>query len=343
MTEEKGKHEVVKVEMPEPEIVEAGLKKLQHYQAIVQKTLIKGMDYGVIPGTQKPTLLKPGAEKLAKIHGLADEYEILEKIEDWDKPFFHYLLKCRLRHMQSGVIVSEGTGSCNSKENKYRWRWVKEKEIPNNLDPADLLSKTMRGQYGEYTQYRVENDDIFTQVNTLLKMAQKRAMVNAVLSACRLSAVFTQDMEDMIPPEKAIEKPEIQPPSSLKQPQNQAEMPLESKNITKGMVQAMNIKTGEKSGKKWTLYIITVDDLTYSTFSKTFAETATEAHKIQKPVVIEYEETEKGRNLTSIAMEAEEAQETKCNQCIEYARCEREPATDCGFYVPLEETIPGAF
>ena len=349
MTEEREKYEVVKVEMPEPEIVEAGLKKLQHYQAIVQKTLIKGMDYGVIPGTQKPTLLKPGAEKLAKIHGLADEYEILEKIEDWDKPFFHYLLKCKLRHMQSGVVISEGTGSCNSKENKYRWRWVKEKEIPNNLDPADLVRKTMRGQYGEYTQYRVENDDIFTQVNTLLKMAQKRAMVNAVLSACRLSAVFTQDMEDMIPPEKAIEKPDITPPLALKQPQKQAEMPLESKNTVKGIVQGMDIRNGEyvdaKTGKskKWILYVITVGDLNYSTFDKKLAEIAVTAHKEKKPVIIEFEETEKGRNLTSITMEAEEGLQTKCNQCIEYARCEREPAIDCGFYVPLEETIPGAF
>ena len=50
----------------------------------------------------------------------------------------------------------------------------------------------------------------------------------------------------------------------------------------------------------------------------------------------------KGRNLVSIAMEAEEELQTKCNQCREYARCEREPI-DCGFYVPLEETIPGAF
>ena len=142
---------------------------------------------------------------------------------------------------------------------------------------------------------------------------------------------------------KELQHPHIQPPLALKQPQKQAEMPLESKNTTKGIVQAMDIKTGAKGTKKWTLYIITIDDLNYSTFDKKLAEVATGAHKTRKPVVINYEETEKGRNLTSIAMEAEEAEETKCNQCVEYARCEREPAIDCGFYIPLEETIPGAF
>jgi len=297
----------------EPEKVRAGLEKIQQYQAIVQKTLIKDLDYGVIPGTQKPTLLKPGAEKLAKIHGLADEYEILEKIEDWDKPFFHYLLKCKLRHISSGNLISEGTGSCNSKENKYRWRWIKEKEIPIGVEKESLIKKVNKGQYGDYTLYRTENDDIFTQVNTLLKMAQKRAMVNAVLSACRLSAIFTQDIEDIIP--ATIEPATITPPAPLKPPQKQAEMPLESQNTVQGMVQGMEVKKGEKSGKKWTLYIITVDDLEYSTFSKSFAEITTNAYNERKPVVIEYKQTEKGRNLVSVTMEAEEATtETKCNQ-----------------------------
>ena len=33
--------------------------------------MVKGQDYGVIPGTAKPTLLKPGAEKLAEYYGYA--------------------------------------------------------------------------------------------------------------------------------------------------------------------------------------------------------------------------------------------------------------------------------
>jgi hypothetical protein len=49
----------------------------------------------------------------------------------------------------------------------------------------------------DLTLYQVPNPDIFDQVNTLVKMAKKRALVDAALSAGRLSDLFTQDLEDM--------------------------------------------------------------------------------------------------------------------------------------------------
>jgi hypothetical protein len=36
----------------------------------------------------------------------------------------------------------------------------------------------------------------FSLVNTLLKMARKRALIDAILSATRASRIFTQDIED---------------------------------------------------------------------------------------------------------------------------------------------------
>jgi hypothetical protein len=46
-------------------------------------------------------------------------------------------------------------------------------------------------------EYRVPNDDIPSIVNTIDKMAQKRALVAAVLISTAASAYFTQDIEDM--------------------------------------------------------------------------------------------------------------------------------------------------
>lgn len=46
------------------------------------------------------------------------------------------------------------------------------------------------------TLYCVPNDDVADQVNTILKMAQKRALVAAVLIATNISDYFTQDIED---------------------------------------------------------------------------------------------------------------------------------------------------
>ena len=41
----------------------------------VQKVMKPGIDFGTIPGTQKPTLLKPGAEKLCTLFGLTSRFQ----------------------------------------------------------------------------------------------------------------------------------------------------------------------------------------------------------------------------------------------------------------------------
>jgi len=178
--------------LPDEETFKSDLVQINRFQEIAKKQMVRGRDFGVVPGTDKPTLLKPGAEKISKLLKLADTYEVIDRQEDWDKPFFRYLVKCQLKVTGTEVVVSEGFGECNSKENRYRWRWVYEGDLPPGIDTSQLV--TRRGRYG--TQYRVENEDIFTQVNTMLKVAKKRALVDASLSAGRLSDVFTQDIED---------------------------------------------------------------------------------------------------------------------------------------------------
>lgn len=168
------------------------LNKISQVQAAVQRELKPGHDYDTIPGTGKPTLLKPGAEKLLMMFGLTSEYEIIERIEDYDKGIFAYTIKCILS--RQGQKITEGVGSCNSKEDKYRWRWYKEKDVPIGIDKESLKQKTNR--YGQ-VEYKMENDEIYSQANTILKMAKKRAQVDATLTVASLSELFTQDMEDM--------------------------------------------------------------------------------------------------------------------------------------------------
>jgi hypothetical protein len=141
----------------------------------------------------------------------------MDQIEDWDKPFFHYKVRCSLLSIRSGVTISTGMGECNSYESKYRWREAKRK-CP--ICQAEAIIKGKEEYGGGWVCFkkqggcgatfnddapaiteqkigRVENEDIFSQVNTILKMAKKRAMIDASLSAGRLSDVFTQDMEDI--------------------------------------------------------------------------------------------------------------------------------------------------
>ena len=183
--------------LPDETQFKSDIQAINKFQQVVHANLIKGQDYGIIPGTSKPTLLKPGAEKITKLLGLCDHYELEDRQEDWGKPFFRYLIKCQLVPASSDIVISEGFGECNSMENKYRYRWIWPSELPEGFDKEHAIKRLVNTRNGKVAQYRVDNDDIFTQVNTLIKMAKKRALVDAALSAGRLSNVFTQDIEDI--------------------------------------------------------------------------------------------------------------------------------------------------
>lgn len=175
-----------------------------------RKVLVESVDYGIIPGTTKPTLLKPGAEKLCTAFGLCPEFEPISQIEDFENGVFHYRYRCSLIHIASGKKIATGIGSCNSKEDKYRWR---NEECPNCHKQKIFKSKYADRQTGEFGWYcggcksnfpasqftgaREENADPFSIVNTLDKMSQKRALVAAVLIGTGASEFFTQDIEDL--------------------------------------------------------------------------------------------------------------------------------------------------
>lgn len=139
--------------------VQATMQKITQFQQVIQNTLHQNHDYGIIPGTDKPTLLKPGAEKILMMMGLRSEFEIVDSTRDFEKGFFQYQVRCKL--LKGDMVITEGLGACNTRERKYL-----------KMDP-------------------------YTMDNTVLKMAKKRALVDAALLVASLSDVFTQDIEDM--------------------------------------------------------------------------------------------------------------------------------------------------
>ena len=63
--------------------IELAVERYNTITEFVSRVLRKDVDYGVIPGTEKRTLLKPGAEKLTTFFGLSTRFQLLERIEDW--------------------------------------------------------------------------------------------------------------------------------------------------------------------------------------------------------------------------------------------------------------------
>src|ERR1700683_801070 len=205
-------------------------ERLDKLKEFVKSYLVEGEDYGTIPGTPKPTLYKPGADKLCDIYGLADTYKVTSRTEDWSKNLFDYEVECTLTSKRTGHLVSTGLASCSSYESKYRWRDQK-RACPKCGKNAIIKGRDDFGggwicwkkegksdgcgaKFGESDTSiigqpvgRVENENIPDIKNTLLKMALKRAKVGAVLSASRSSGLFTQDIEDWANVEAHEEKP----------------------------------------------------------------------------------------------------------------------------------------
>lgn len=143
-------------------LAEAKIRQ-EKLQQFVSEFLKVGVDYGRIGGADKPTLLKPGAEKLCEIFGFTKLVEIVSQAEDWTIPCFAYIVKVRLVSKINGLIEAEGVGAANSREQRF------------------------------------SEHDAFSMQNTLIKMAKKRALIDAVLSATCSSGLFTQDLEDLAP------------------------------------------------------------------------------------------------------------------------------------------------
>lgn len=176
-------------------------QRLREFTAMIRTVLVPNVDYGKIPGCgDKDVLAKSGAEKLAEVYGFAASFKIETRQENWseDDPLFYYLVRCTLRRKSDRAFVGDCLGSCNSKEKKYAARWVFEREVPAHLDKSRLKTRVYNGDRGPFTKYRVPNEEIFDLVNTILKMAEKRAFVGAVLIATRASGQFSADLDDML-------------------------------------------------------------------------------------------------------------------------------------------------
>jgi hypothetical protein len=150
------------------------------------------VDFGTIPGTPKPTLYKPGAEKICSLFQLAPRV----LVTDMSHPdVVAYQVRVELFTI-GGVFCGEGVGSASSAESKYQWRSSVCKE-EWDAAPEDRRRVTYkRGKNNSFytiAQVRTEPSD---QDNTILKMAKKRALIDAVLTVTAASDIFTQDAED---------------------------------------------------------------------------------------------------------------------------------------------------
>jgi hypothetical protein len=216
---------------------------------LMTSVMVKDQHYGTIPGCgDKPTLLKAGAEKVNFMFRFAadDPAVVMRELSCGHR---EYEVHITLRNAQ-GRVVGCGVGSCSTMESKYRYRnsertcpkcnapAIKKSKFPPKKDPGAQPGWYCYAKVGgcgaefaaddptivQQEAGKIDNPDIADQYNTCLKMAKKRAYIDATLTASAASDFFTQDIEDLerraprdteatVVSENRSRKPEVRQPT----------------------------------------------------------------------------------------------------------------------------------
>ena len=144
---------------------------------VVMTKMDRGIHYAIIPGTQQEALLDPGASTLMSVTRSRPRHTILDVREEEDGHIV-VIMAVDLVYTPAGgpgLVVATGIGATSTHETKYAYRWVPEDELPTGIDKTTLKQRTRQHD----TYYRIPNPDLGDLWNTLVKMAAKRAEVDA--------------------------------------------------------------------------------------------------------------------------------------------------------------------
>lgn len=184
--------------IPSPQVTPATIQETMRTVALLQDMvahiLIKGVDYGRIPGTPQDSLWDPGASQIIGSFNCYCGQRRILKLEDTDEKIV-VCVEVPVISRQTQQEVGSGIGAASTQETKYKYRWV---DDPRKwgFDEATikkLKTKPGRGDKGEYgTVYRIPNPEHSELVNTIIKMASKRAEVDAAEGLPGVGSVLRQ-------------------------------------------------------------------------------------------------------------------------------------------------------
>lgn len=172
-----------------------------HYGEMVtaaRQLLKPGIHLEKVPGIKEPVFKQSAARVLCAAWALRPKFEVLpSSVENSATGEYHYKISCYL--LRGPHIVGEGIGSATTKEKKYAYRWLLAKDISQDPELSHLNIEALPKRFNKWKrtdEYRIPNPEIHDLVNTVLKMAKKRAYVDATLNTFGLDGEFTQDLED---------------------------------------------------------------------------------------------------------------------------------------------------
>ncbi|GEM_PF-2749805 len=172
--------------------------------------------FGIIPGTKQKSLLKPGAEMIAKMFRLGAQYE--HKIEPMPNGHINVSVTACIIHYPTQTVIGYGVGSCSTLESKHRYRtgpfeftgkpvpkeyWDLRKNDPEGAQKL-LGGRGFTAKKNPETGFyeiaiqgeKVENPDPADVWNTALKVAKKRAYVDGIQTCSAAGDIFMVNAEN---------------------------------------------------------------------------------------------------------------------------------------------------
>lgn len=273
-------------------------------QEVMQSVMKEGVHYGHIPGCgDKPSLLKPGAEKILATFRLSAE-PIVDDLSSGDE--VRYRIKSIIVS-PSGRAAGFGIGECSSNEDKYKWKKAVNDAEWEETQVDRRREKWFKGKEGK-PDYKVKQirTNIADVANTVLKMAKKRSLVDGCLTTTACSDIFEQDIEELdgvIDLEKQ-ERQKVKTPKSKSAPATSSaptgsEIMIGIADVTVSSGEFKDDKTGKM--KPWTKYHIKdTTGGTWTTFDKKIAEEAKKAKESGDGVTIKTETKGQYTNIVEI-------------------------------------------
>src|SRR5574341_1077116 len=204
--------------------VEAVLERLNKIQDLMKRAMEPGVDFGQIPGTNsKPTLLKPGAEKIGVMFKFCPKMRTTKTFYDDG----HLMVEstCQIYDIAE-TFLGEASALCTTKESKYAFRHG-ERKCPSCGKPAIIKGKEEFGggwicwkkregcgrtfpdaspEIIHQIVGRVPNENLADCYHSVVRIAEKRAYVAAIRLVTGSSALFDEESPEQEQDE--IKKPE---------------------------------------------------------------------------------------------------------------------------------------
>lgn len=194
-----------------PQAIEETVQQIALLQDLVHRVFKRNRDYGRTPGTKEDSLWNPGAAIIRSAFRCHPGRRRLLSLRD-DEERLAVVVEVPLMSLITGQEMGSGIGAASTMETRYRYRWLSEAEVRQlGFEAADLGAFRRRqketgaadsGRTGEW-EYRVPNPEHSELLNTIIKLASKRAEVDAAETLPGVSSA----LRELFQPQKGDEAP----------------------------------------------------------------------------------------------------------------------------------------